>query len=397
MKRIPLIIVLSFSLIYISTYFEGTTRIASNLFKISLVLGLFYLCKKRECYLSNILLISIIFLFYNFISVFFTEKIQTSLINKHFTYSLYILLFIYILGGMYLYFNLYKERVKYLLLIPVFCALISIIYFLLDGDTGRLVSSFKSVHPIHDATLFSIPSVYIIYQFKFKNSPLTSWILAICLLILEYCIMLSSSRSVILSISTLTFLFCIIVKDKRASVPLMTILISFTLYKLTGVFLSDSQITHFESMQQLLGRSDAGRLTLWRHMISEMSMCDLIFGKGFLFNHSFVEKMGSAFVHPHSAFMHSLFHGGLILLSFHILMLVEVFKTGYQEYKMTGDFFLVLFAVSSLAPMLFNGIAIYGVDDRFNELVMLFWIMIGISIHKEKKILGLRRVFKNEI
>ena len=76
MKRIPLIIVLSFSLIFISTYFEGTTRIASNLFKISLVLGLFYLCKKRECYLSKILIIGTIFLFYNFISVFLQKKLN---------------------------------------------------------------------------------------------------------------------------------------------------------------------------------------------------------------------------------------------------------------------------------------------------------------------------------
>lgn len=383
---IPHFIVFSLAAIFVSPFFDGLTRVADYLFKSCLVSGLVFISMNKGFYRSKIFLYSFLFLFYNFVTVFFTEDLQLRLVIKHTAYSLYLLCFIYILGSIYPSFKNSEDKLRYILIIPVVCELISIIYFFSEGEAVRLVNYFKSVHPIHDATLFSIPAVYIVYQFKLKNSYLTNWILASCLLILEYGIMLSGSRSVILTLILVNVLFCFIVRDKRILMPIVILLFSFVSYKLTGLFLNDdSQIVDFEKIQQLVNRRDSGRLTLWKHIISDMSMQDFVFGKGFLHDHSYAQKMGRAFVHPHSAFVHTLFHGGIILLSFHLLILFEVLKIAYKHYRLTGSFYLLMFLLLSLPPQMFSGISIYGVDDRFNELVIIFWILVGISIHLEKR------------
>ena len=383
---IPQFIVYSLSAIFISPFFDGLTRVADYLFKICLVLGLVFIGLNKGHYRSKVFNYSFLFLFYNLVTVFFTEDLQLRLVIKHASYSLYLLCFIYILGSIYPSFKDSEDKLRYTLIIPVVCALISIFYFFSEGEAFRLVNYFKSVHPIHDATLFSIPVVYIVYQFKLKNSYLTNWVLASCLLILEYCIMLSGSRCVILILILVNFSFCFIVRDRRILIPAVILLFSFISYQLTGLFLNDdSQIVHFEKVQQLVSRRDSGRLTLWKHIINDMSLQDFVFGKGLLHDHSYVQKMGPAFVHPHSAFMHTLFHGGIILLSFHLLILVEILIIAYKHYRLSGSFYLLMFLLMSLPPQMLSGISIYGVDDRFNELVIIFWTLVGISIHLEKR------------
>ena len=171
------------------------------------------------------------------------------------------------------------------------------------------------------------------------------------------------------------------------TIPLCIALFAFCLYQNTSFFMETPEVkVSFEKMTKFIDRADSGRFELWSTMLSDMSLSNMIFGKGYYFSHSYAERLGYAFTHPHSAFMFSFFHGGIILLIFHGLILFECFVHGLADFREKKSPLLLLLLGFSLFPQLTNGITIYDIVIRFSEMVIIFWTMVGIALKKELKV-----------
>lgn len=372
-------------LIIIFMLFGVSTRVSDYIFKLVIFIGtISYFGKKAKYNLfqSKIFNITLCYLAYNFITVFYTHANDVGAILKNLRYIMYLLGFVLTILVYYDSFRCKSSRLLYLIPIATISALYSTACFLIE-DSTRLMNAFNPVNPIHDVTLYGFCCIFILSLLSFGQNKTHTSVLLISLLIIIFTVFLGGSRSISGSLLIITIIYIWHVKDKRIILPLGILLGMFLFYQILPVFIDDQiRKESFTSTVNFIERLDGNRLKLWIHILSEMSFLDWILGKGYYYNHSYVDVLGPTFMHPHSAFMFSLFHGGLILLILHLTMVYECLKIGLIEFKSNSPYLLMIVGFS-LLPQLTNGISIYDLGNRFSEMVIIFWLMLSVAIYKE--------------
>ena len=375
----------SLPLIIVFLLFGVSTRISDYIFKTVIFIGTISYFSgevKYNLLRSKIFKLTLFYLAYNFITVLYTHAYDIGVILKNVKYIVYLLGFVLTIFVYYDSFRNRSSRLLYLIPIASISAIYSVICFFVD-DSTRLMNAFNPVNPIHDVTLYGFCCVFILALLSSGQNRICASLLLLNFVILVFTVFLGGSRSISGSLLISTIIYICFVKDKRIFLPLGILVGMFIIYQCLPVFIDDQIIKELIAYTaSFIERHDGHRFMLWTHMLSEMSYSDWILGKGYYHNHSYVDVFGPTFMHPHSAFIFSLFHGGLILLIIHIKLVYLCLKIGLSEFKENSPYLLMIVGFS-LLPQLTNGITIYDIGNRFSEMVIIFWLMLSVAIHKE--------------
>lgn len=289
-----------------------------------------------------------------------------------------------------------------LVYLPVLSSFISIIYFLYH-DELRLMNCFNPSYPIHDGVRFGLLIIFLLFLFNKTSSKKEIFVILISISIIIYSVFLTYSRTAILAVILTILSTCFFKFRSKGLLPILSLIFAILVFAITPDNISLNNITSynvnnltkeiiqtqnntsFNNISSLVERNDAGRLNLWKFIYKSMNGNEHIFGKGFLANDSFVDSHGVCAIHPHSAFMFSYFHGGIILLLLHILILLEVLKIALKKIKDSNSFLLFLFIFYSFIPQLTNGESIFIITKGFSECEIIFWIPVSLGIYYDYK------------
>lgn len=172
-------------------------------------------------------------------------------------------------------------------------------------------------------------------------------------------VMFSQSRGPLLALGSATCLALLCYRGRRSLLVLFFIVAASLIF-----FLQYSESRVFS-----LG---GVRIDIWRAVIDQVQSSPLL-GFG-LQQAEAVEVGGIRFIHPHSVYVTTLFHGGLLGLGGLLLMIASVFVVDIHDRELLPARILLCLG---LIYMVFDG---YRLFSHPEELWLIFWLPIGFLL-----------------
>lgn len=327
--------------------------------------------------------VSITLILYLFASLFWSEQSanwdEISRFLKRITYM------IAIMGGVSLAIPLlrkYQKTSLVLLLLFTLGALYALFKFFCDPSISRLIYHHGEMHPNKTGWMYGLIAMGLTSFIQHHTKRSLKLLLFSALIILFSAVMFTSSRSSILGISLGTLAYSLITRNRRCCPPITALLIAFTIYGTVSATKPTPTATKsLLSTKRLVTRKDSGRFKLWGELYQRMDFKDHIIGKGFLADHS-SSRNTEILCHPHSLYISSFLHGGIIALMLHATMSLFVFHRGLKT-AFSGRPLLILLAAFSLIPSLTDGSGIIDLSTTFALEILITWIPVFITIASE--------------
>ncbi len=237
---------------------------------------------------------------------------------------------------------------------------------------GRLYSAIHFEHPNLFAQLLGFAAVAAMGSALRTHVRSSRIVWSICVLLLGSGILLTRSRTVIIAAVVASLISIAVYRGRRA------LMVSFIVTAIViGVLLTRGQ-----SMVAFVQRRDAGRIFIWKTLLERIENRPLL-GAGVNAPDNVTFPKGSGdfpngftLQHPHSAFVGTLYYGGLVGLGLLILIIVLAIRTGRRNARVDGEWdplILLLFGIICLIP---DGHRL--ISEPHLSSWLLFWLPIGL-------------------
>ncbi len=256
-------------------------------------------------------------------------------------------------------------------------------------------------HPVPTAITFGFAAVWAGVGLARSSSLASAWRWGSVLFVLNLAVAFCQSRGASLAMLTATGLLAVVVRRKRASLPLLWVLLALGAFHFLSQHLAEraalarqfpgrvvvpaASADPFDrrlpdnGLGNWVERGDAGRLPLYRLLLQRIEdPSQRFWGKGWWHEHSAAAEVRWPATHPHSVLVATHYHGGQVavvgLLFFGVLVLSRAFEVWRGGLGLDG---LVLFVYGSTA-LVFDGEALTSLftEPRFESLV--FWVPVGL-------------------
>ena len=348
-------------------------------FYVVIVLPFIFLINKKfilTLFNSKIYISIISFIFYMWLSTFWSENTSINEILRYGRYSFSLLIFVSLFIILSTTMNDFILKVyKYIIISAGIGAFISIIWFYHTNDfnfNNRLLVFFgRHESPVLASSTYG---VVLVLSFSLKkywsNQNKLKVISYISVIIIMSSILLSQSRGPILALYITFLLFTIYNKNNiMTSLLLIIPLLIYTVYVYFDVEFGTT-----------ISRGLSYRFDMF-YTVIEKAKDQIICGHGLLAKENIVISNGLPFLHPHSAYLSTFFYGGIVGIVFLFILLFLCFIEAtisliYEKDSMT------------IGVLLFTCLSI--ISDT-NKLVtkpstwFYFWIPISICATTEIK------------
>jgi hypothetical protein len=362
---------------------QDGSRLASNFFQALIVAPTFILAIdafpkiwKSSWTFKLALLVLII----NFISLFYGEELASSkIISKFFRRIIYTTGFI---GGISVAMPLLQKYQKYIFYTLLACSLgaaAALWIFYSSPTLARLPYHFQDLHTNKAGWIYGLISTGILTLIPHNQSRISRILVFVALSALFSAVMLTSSRSSIPGVSSAILLFIGLIRNRCILIPVCAAIVAVIIYTATGSALNGSPKGRLISTGKLVNRKDSGRIEFWQELIGSMKPKEYIIGKGFLADHSSKKLDPEVWCIPHSLYVSSFFHGGILALLSHLALSGAVIGVGFYSAK-RGSISILLLAGFAAIPSLVDGKSIIDISQKFPPEVLLFWIPVAIAV-----------------
>ena len=336
----------------------------------------FSVIKSKSFFKHPLFISAVLFLFYNMMSVIWSDPDTSERIFKNVKIPIILSLFLFVFMA-----ALSKNKNLFSWMLGVFIAgnalmsaYLIIDHFIIDGNTAlRLRGIGRAVNPISLGLLSGISALLLVFNVNelpryFENK----WVRVGCFLLVFATFIASFSRGPLLAFIMSCCVLLVLKKKYKTIIGIIAFAVSFILIE---YFFDITKTNFFE-------RGTSGRFEVWaagfQHILEKP-----IFGHGVATKfHYDITYMGNASstVHMHSVYFSHLLQGGIIGLGFLLSTYFLLYKSAFRNRKENLAVFSFALMGSFLGLTDFGGFHV-----NMNQVWLVFWIPIAYLVFTDAK------------
>jgi O-antigen ligase len=367
-------------------FFGLSSKAHSNLFYVAVILPFIIsiILKKvnlRSLLASRVFLLSAIFLFYMFSTLFWAENLEFADIFKNLRRVFYILIFI---GVTMHLIHEYPNFLQKLLVIICWAAVIFGIGYILfyynqyPFPSGRLMGKGQLYNPISAASIYGIVLVACVYLLKQQNTVKSQLLyLGIMSVIISF-ILLSQSRGPLIAIAITVVAWIMSTFFRRSEEKeyyrSKLFLVLLILFVAGGVLLA----VYPDFFQSVFNRNSY-RMEIWAKAFA-LFMDAPWFGHGLNVEAQTVMSDGLVMGHPHSMYLSTAYQGGITGLLLLIALVGSALLQGFGQFGKSPKASLTCMLLVGLLCMVTDGRTLINHPKPF---WFFFWFPIALLAESE--------------